>query len=100
MARADAAPPLAVVGDRLLTGLADVTSDLAALDGTGYWRWCCPSRAPVCARFDHVGPARPYRGRPGPGSPRGVALVARPGAVRGGGGGHPPPRSGAATCTR
>ncbi|MEZ5181973.1 MAG: anthranilate synthase component I family protein [Acidimicrobiales bacterium] len=65
MARADAAPPLAVVGDRLLTGLADVTSDLAALDGTGYWAVVLPFEgAPVCARFDHVGPARPYRGRP------------------------------------
>ena len=28
-------PALAVVGDRLLTDLVDVTSDLAALDGTG-----------------------------------------------------------------
>src|SRR5690606_2516541 len=27
--------PLAVVGGRLLTGLVDVTSDLAALDGSG-----------------------------------------------------------------
>ncbi|WP_426573324.1 chorismate-binding protein [Aquihabitans sp. McL0605] len=59
------APALAVVGDRLLTGLRDVTSDLTALDGTGYWAVVLPfTGAPVCARFDHVGPARPYRGRP------------------------------------
>lgn len=65
MARADGAPPLAVVGDRLLTGLVDVTSDLGALDGTGYWAVVLPfAGEPVCARFEHVGPARPYRGRP------------------------------------
>lgn len=57
-----------MVGDRLLTGLADVTSDLSALDGTGYWAVVLPFEGePVCARFDHVGPARPYRGRPWPG---------------------------------
>jgi para-aminobenzoate synthetase component 1 len=56
---------LAVVGDRLLTGLVDVTSDLSALDGTGYWAVVLPfAGEPVCARFEHVGPARPYRGRP------------------------------------
>jgi para-aminobenzoate synthetase component 1 len=60
-----AAPPLAVVGDRLLSGLVDVTSDLTALDGTGYWAVVLPyAGEPVCARFEHVGPARPYRGRP------------------------------------
>jgi para-aminobenzoate synthetase component I len=54
-----------VVGDRLLTGLRDVTDDLTALDGTGYWAVVLPFVGPpVCARFDHVGPARPYRGRP------------------------------------
>lgn len=57
--------PLAVVGDRLLTGLRDVTSDLSALDGSGYWAVVLPFEGePVCARFEHVGPARPYRGRP------------------------------------
>lgn len=56
---------MAVVGDRLLTGLRDVTSDLAALDGSGYWAVVLPFRGePVCARFEHVGPARPWRGRP------------------------------------
>jgi para-aminobenzoate synthetase component 1 len=54
-----------VVGDRLLTGLRDVTSDLTCLDGTGYWAVVLPFEGePVCARFEHVGPARPYRGRP------------------------------------
>jgi len=58
-------PALAVVGDRLLTGLRDVTSDLAALDGTGFWAVVAPfSGPPVCARFDHVRSARPWRGRP------------------------------------
>ncbi|MFN8016806.1 MAG: anthranilate synthase component I family protein [Acidimicrobiales bacterium] len=59
------APPLAVVGDRLLTGLRDVTSDLTCLDGSGYWAVVLPFAGdPVCARFERVGPARPYRGRP------------------------------------
>ena len=34
--------PLAVVGGRLLTGLVDVTSDLAALDGDGVWAVVLP----------------------------------------------------------
>jgi len=59
----DVLPPLAVVGDRLLTGLRDVTSDLAALDGTGFWAVVVPFEGePVCARFDEVRPARPWRG--------------------------------------
>lgn len=58
-------PALAVVGDRLLTGLRDVTADLTALDGSGYWAVVLPFEGqPICARFEHVGPARPYRGRP------------------------------------
>ena len=53
------------MGDRLLTGLRDVTADLSALDGSGYWAVVLPfAGEPVCARFDHVGPARPWRGRP------------------------------------
>ncbi|MGI8757113.1 MAG: anthranilate synthase component I family protein [Acidimicrobiales bacterium] len=59
------APPLAVVGDRLLTGLRDVTSDLTALDGTGTWAVVLPFVGEaVCARFDRVRPARPWRGAP------------------------------------
>lgn len=65
MSPPSAADPLAVVGDRMLTGLRDVTADLSALDGGGYWAVVLPfDGTPVCARFDHVGPARPYRGRP------------------------------------
>jgi len=57
--------PLAVVGDRLLTGLRDVTSDVTALDGSGFWAVVLPfSGSPICARFDQVRPARPWRGRP------------------------------------
>ena len=57
------APPLAVVGDRLATDLIDVTSDLAALDGTGFWAVVLPFDGdPVCARFATVRPARPWPG--------------------------------------
>ena len=56
---------LAVVGDRLLTGLADVTDDLSALDSTGFWAVALPFEGrPVCARFDTVRPARPWPGPP------------------------------------
>jgi para-aminobenzoate synthetase component 1 len=55
---------LAVVGDRLLTELVDVTDDLGALDSTGFWAVVLPfEEAPVCARFARVRPARPWRGR-------------------------------------
>jgi para-aminobenzoate synthetase component 1 len=57
--------PLAVVGDRLATGLADVTSDLAALDSRGFWAVVVPFDAPpVCARFAEVRAARPWPGPP------------------------------------
>jgi para-aminobenzoate synthetase component I len=56
---------LAVVGDRLLTGLRDVTDDLAALDSTGFWAVVLPyAGTPVCARFATVRPARPWPGPP------------------------------------
>lgn len=59
------AEPLAVVGGRLLTGLRDVTSDLAALDSSGCWAVVLPFEGrPVCARFADVRPAPPWRGRP------------------------------------
>ncbi|MEZ5320820.1 MAG: chorismate-binding protein [Microthrixaceae bacterium] len=59
------AAPLAVVGDRLCTGLLDVTSDLSALDGSGFWAVVLPyTGSPVCARFERVDPARPWTGRP------------------------------------
>lgn len=58
-----AAPPLAVVGGRLLTGLVDVTSDLAALEGRGTWAVVLPfDGEPVLARFTTSRPARPWPG--------------------------------------
>jgi para-aminobenzoate synthetase component 1 len=60
-----AAPPLAVVGGRLLTGLVDVTSDLAALEGRGTWAVVLPfDGEPVLARFATSRPARPWPGPP------------------------------------
>jgi para-aminobenzoate synthetase component 1 len=48
-------PPLARFGDRVATGLLDVTHDLAALDSTGFWAVVADfeGRA-VCARFRDV----------------------------------------------
>lgn len=55
--------PLAVVGERLCTDLADVTDDPACLDGNGFWAAVVPYDAgPVFARFATVRPARPWRG--------------------------------------
>jgi para-aminobenzoate synthetase component I len=57
--------PLAVVGGRLLTGLVDVTSDLAALDGSGLWAVVVPfDGTPTLARFAESRPARPWPGPP------------------------------------
>ena len=54
---------LAVVGGRLATDLVDVTSDLACLDGTGFWAVVLPFEGdPVCARFAKVRPAKPWPG--------------------------------------
>ncbi len=54
---------LAVVGGRLATELVDVTSDLACLDGTGFWAVVLPFEGEaVCARFANVRPARPWPG--------------------------------------
>ena len=54
---------LAVVGDRLATDLVDVTDDLAALDGAGFWAVVVPfDGRPVCARFATVRPAVPWPG--------------------------------------
>jgi len=53
------------VGGRLLTGLAEVTSDLEALERPGYWAVVAPFAGPaVCARFEHSRPARPWPGAP------------------------------------
>ncbi len=60
-----AAEPLAVVGGRLCTDLVEVTSDLSALDGEGFWAVVLPfDGPPVCARFATVRPARPWPGDP------------------------------------
>ena len=57
-----------MVGDRLLTGLVDVTNDLRALDSAGVWAVVLPFRGrAVCARFARAAPARPWTGRPWPG---------------------------------
>jgi para-aminobenzoate synthetase component 1 len=54
--------PVAAVGGRLATELLDVTNDVSALDGHGFWVVVLPyDSAPVCARFGRV---RPLRGRP------------------------------------
>jgi para-aminobenzoate synthetase component 1 len=50
--------PVAIVGGRCFTGLRDVTSDLAALDGDGLWVVVVRFEGEVtCARFERVGPA-------------------------------------------
>ena len=52
------------MGGRLATGLVDVTSDLGALDGPGFWAVVIPFEGPpTCARFDQVRPATPWPGR-------------------------------------
>lgn len=49
----------------MLTDLSDVTSDLSALDSSGFWAVVLPFEGqPVCARFERVRPARPWRGAP------------------------------------
>jgi para-aminobenzoate synthetase component 1 len=54
---------LAVVGGRLATGLVDLTSDLTALDGDGFWAVVLPfDGAPLCARFADVRPSPLWRG--------------------------------------
>ncbi len=55
--------PCAHLGGMLATGLADVTSDLAALDADGWWAVVLPYDAePVLARFADVRPAPPPAG--------------------------------------
>jgi para-aminobenzoate synthetase component 1 len=82
----DEAAPLAVVGDRLATELLDVTDDLDALDGEGFWAVVLPFEGePVCARFGRVRPARPWPGRPwlGPRSEEWTSSLDRAGFERG-----------------
>ena len=62
--------PLAVVGGQLCTELLDVTSDLSALDGSGFWAVVLPfDGAAVCARFGRIRPAPRWHGRPWVGPP-------------------------------
>ena len=54
-----------MVGGRLATGLVDVTSDLSALDGPGFWAVVVTFEGhATCARFEQVRPAVPWPGRP------------------------------------
>jgi para-aminobenzoate synthetase component 1 len=56
-------PPVAVVGSRLCTELLDVTSDLEALDSSGFWAVVIPYEgAPTCAKFGRVRPAVAWSG--------------------------------------
>ncbi|MEV7286624.1 chorismate-binding protein [Streptomyces sp. NPDC093252] len=67
-------PPLARFGDRLATGLLDVTSDPAALDSTGFWAVCADFEGGLtCARFADVR-ERPVPA-PVPGAWRGPAVT-------------------------
>jgi para-aminobenzoate synthetase component 1 len=53
------------VGDRIGTGLLDVTHDLGALESNGFWAVVLPyDSPPVCARFARVRPASPWPGPP------------------------------------
>ncbi len=53
-----------MVGNRLATDLTDVTDDLSALDGEGFWAVVAPfDGVPVCARFASVRPAVPWPGQ-------------------------------------
>jgi len=56
--------PLAIVGGRRASDLCDVTSDLGALDSSGFWVVVVPfDGPPVCARFATVQPAGRVAGR-------------------------------------
>lgn len=56
---------MCVVGDRIGTGLVDITSDLTALESSGFWAVVLPyAGAPICARFARVRAATPWPGAP------------------------------------
>ena len=62
-------PPYAWFGGRLATGLVDVTDDVAALDGDGWWAVVLGFEGAVrCARFADVR-AQPLPAAPWPGVP-------------------------------
>ncbi|MXW43017.1 MAG: anthranilate synthase component I family protein [Acidimicrobiia bacterium] len=61
---------VAVVGPYLCTDLVDVTVDLSALDSKGFWAVAIDFHGQaICARFNSVNPARPWKGRPWKGLP-------------------------------
>ena len=61
---------VAVVGHHLCSGLTDFTDDLGALESKGFWAVAIDFHGKaVCARFDSVRPARPWKGRPWKGIP-------------------------------
>ncbi|WP_420638529.1 anthranilate synthase component I family protein [Candidatus Poriferisocius sp.] len=61
---------VAVVGHHLCSRLADVTHDVEALESHGFWAVAIDFHGhAVCARFDSVRPARPWKGRPWKGLP-------------------------------
>ena len=67
VARARDLDGVAVVGGTVASGLVDLTSDVAALDSTGWWAVVLPfDGAPVCARFAR---RRPSGAMPRTGSP-------------------------------
>ncbi len=58
---------VAIVDGMVATGLLDVTDDLAALDGEGWWTVVAPfDRPPVLARFADLRPLRPGSRTDGP----------------------------------
>ena len=65
---APAQEPFAIVGGWCVTELVDITSDVSALDGSGFWVAVLPyDGSPVCARFARrrrggLRAARPWRG--------------------------------------
>jgi len=66
------ADDFAVVGGRLLTGLAELSDDLGVLDepAPGVWVVVLPfDEPPVCARFAVAGPERPFERGAGPERP-------------------------------
>ena len=74
--------PLAVVGGQLCTELRDVTTDLAALDSTGFWVVVLPYEGePLCARFDKVRARRAVAGPPVAGTD-GTVVDDRPSTAR------------------
>ena len=87
--------------DVCCSDLVDVTSDLAALESSGFWAVVLPFEGdPVCARFATVRPARPWPGPPwlGPAPDAWTSSLDRRSSC--GGHDHPGTASPPATSTR